>query len=116
VRDGLADRDGPPRLWAGLDECRDEIRADRVVQAKQPTVAQLQHEHRGELLGDRGEPEDRVRPEGDVVLLVGLAGGETRQHLPTPNYQHRPGEPFLRGQIPQVRLHSRSGPITRRCR
>ena len=42
-------------------------------------------------------------------------GGETRQHLPTPQCQHRSGE-SVRGQTRQVRLHRRSGRITRRCR
>jgi hypothetical protein len=83
----------------------------RYGQLEQSAVAQFQHEHRGELLGDRHHPVDRVRPVGDALLLVCPARGEARQHPPAPYDQRRAGEPVSRGQIPQIRQHRRTGGI-----
>jgi hypothetical protein len=94
-----------------------QVPRDRVVELQQPLVAALHHQHRGERLGDRADPQlaarvdvgaDRERPQRPV----GAVDGHAQRRHPRVGLD-LPGEPL----VPFQRRHAsslRSGRMTDR--
>jgi hypothetical protein len=86
--------------------------SDGVFESDSPPLPQLHYEHRGELLGDRPDPEFRLRRIRDLPLSVGVAVPLRDERLALAGQQYRPAVALRR----RVRVEQLIHLLFERCR